>query len=74
MLAFNMSLYDHIAFVNDNNIFKSCNLRIKRIISKDFLRGVSLIKENLELQTFFEIQISFVFMCYCLLYILLLFW
>ena len=22
-MAFNMSLYDHIAFVNDNNIFKS---------------------------------------------------
>tara|TARA_B100001248_G_scaffold155549_1_gene117101 strand:- start:12575 stop:13771 length:1197 start_codon:yes stop_codon:yes gene_type:complete len=51
-------LIDNNDYKNINNIFKSCNLRIKRIISKDFLRGVSLIKENLELQTFFEIQIS----------------
>lgn len=28
-MAFNMSLYDHLAFVNDNNIFKSCFIYVQ---------------------------------------------
>ena len=50
--------------INDNdyknliNIFSKCNLKVKKIISKNFIEGVSLINENLDIETFFKIEIN----------------
>ena len=40
------------------NIFNTCNLKIKRIIYKDFIEGVELIKNNANLESFFQIKIE----------------
>ena len=51
-------LIDNNDYKNLNNVFKNCNLRIKRIISKKFLDGVNIINKNLDLETFLKIQIN----------------
>ena len=51
-------LIDNNNYKNLNNVFKNCNLRIKRIISKKFLDGVNIINKNLDLETFLKIQIN----------------
>jgi len=40
------------------NIFNTCNLKIKRIIYKGFIEGVELIKNNANLESFFQIKIE----------------
>ena len=45
-------------YKNLNNIFNSCNLKIKKIISKSFIEGVNLINHNKNLETFFKIEIN----------------
>ncbi len=40
------------------NIFNTCNLKIKRIIYKGFIEGVELIKNNTNLESFFQIKIE----------------
>ncbi len=45
-------------YKNLKNIFNKCNLRINKIISKNFLEGAYLIKENSGLETFFKIEIN----------------
>ncbi len=45
-------------YKNIRNIFNKCNLRIKKIISKNFIEGVNLINENSKLETFFKIDIN----------------
>lgn len=44
-------------FKNFNNIFNKCNLRIKKILLKSFVEGVSLIN-NQNFDTFFKIKIN----------------
>ena len=39
-------------------IFDKCNLRIKKIISKNFILGTKIINENKNLETFLNIEIS----------------
>ncbi len=39
-------------------IFDKCNLRIKKIISKNFILGTKIINENTNLETFLNIEIS----------------
>ena len=45
-------------YKNLKNIFNKCNLRINKIISKNFLEGAYLIKENSGLESFFKIEIN----------------
>ena len=45
-------------YKNLHNIFNKSNLRIKKIISKNFAEGVDLISQNNNLKTFFKIDIS----------------
>ena len=51
-------LIDNNNYKNLNNVFKNCNLRIKRIISKKFLDGVNIINKILDLETFLKIHIN----------------
>ena len=43
---------------NLNNIFEKCNLKIKKIISKDFILGTKIINDNTNLETFLRIEIN----------------
>ena len=43
---------------NLQNIFKKCNLKEKKIISKSFVEGASLINNYPELDTFIKIEIN----------------
>ena len=43
---------------NLNNILNNCNLKLKKIISKNFVDGANLINENKENETFFKININ----------------
>ena len=51
-------LIDENDLKNIQNIFKKCNLRIKKIISNDFLEGINLINENATLDNFFKIKLN----------------
>ena len=44
-------------YKNLKNIFEKCHLKIKKIISKNFIDGAFLIDNNLKLETFFKIQL-----------------
>ena len=43
--------------INLQNLFNKCNLRVKRVISKEFLEGVSIINKS-NIDTFFKIDIN----------------
>lgn len=43
---------------NLENTIKECNLKIKKILSKNFIEGVGLIDKNPSLESFFKIQIN----------------
>ena len=45
-------------FKNIINIFKRCNIKIHKILSKSFLEGTVIINDNLDLETFFKIKIN----------------
>ncbi len=45
-------------FQNLSNILNKCNLKIKKIISKNFIEGVCLINNNSNLDSFFSIKIE----------------
>ena len=45
-------------YKNLENIFLKCNLKIKKIIFKDFLKGIDIINSNLSSETFFKININ----------------
>ena len=47
-------------FKNLENILNSCNLKLKKIISKSFVEGVNIINNNLNLETF-QIVICYYF-------------
>ena len=51
-------LIDSNDFKNLNNIFEKCNLKIKKIISKDFILGTKIINDNINLETFLKIEIN----------------
>ncbi len=51
-------LIDNNDLKNLKNIFKQCNLKVKRIISKNFIEGVNLINTNPNTDTFFKIEIN----------------
>ena len=50
-------LVDENDYMNLINIFNKCNLKVSKIISKNFLEGISLINKNSNLETFFKIEI-----------------
>tara|TARA_B100000886_G_C20426440_1_gene494306 strand:- start:2238 stop:3437 length:1200 start_codon:yes stop_codon:yes gene_type:complete len=43
---------------NIKNILNRCNLRVKKIISKNFLEGTKIINDNPNLASFFKIEIN----------------
>ena len=45
-------------YLNLKNIFNKCNLRLKKVISKNFITGAYLVKENSNLNTLFRIEID----------------
>ncbi len=45
-------------YKNLENIFLKCNLKIKRIIFKNFLKGINIVNNNLSSETFFKIEIN----------------
>ena len=45
-------------FKNLKNILNKCNLRIKKIISKNFIEGVKIINDHFDEDTFFKIDIN----------------
>ena len=51
-------LIDKNDFKNLKNILNKCNLRIKKIISKNFIEGVKIINDHFDEDTFFKIDIN----------------
>ncbi len=51
-------LIDNNYYKNLKILFESCNLKIRKVISKNFLSGVKVINENENLETFFKIEIN----------------
>ncbi len=51
-------LLDKNYYKNLKNVLSQCNLNIKKVISKSFVDGVSLIEKNSKLETFFKIEID----------------
>ena len=49
-------LIDINDYKNIQNIFEECNLKIKKIISKNFIEGISLINMNQNIETFFTLK------------------
>ena len=45
-------------FKNLNNIFNKCNLKIKKILLKSFIKGVYISDNNANIDTFFQIEIN----------------
>ena len=45
-------------FKNLSNIFKNCNLKIRKILLKSFVEGSYLSDKNKNLNTFFKLQIN----------------
>ena len=43
---------------NIQNIFNTCNLKIKNIISKNYLDGVNIINNDSKQETFFIVEIN----------------
>ena len=51
-------LIDNNDLKNLENILNKCNLKLKKIISKNFIEGASLINNNSNLETFFKVEIN----------------
>jgi len=51
-------LLDNNDYHNLQKVLSDCNLKIKKIISKNFIEGASLIKSNAKLNNLFKIEIS----------------
>ncbi len=51
-------LIDNNDYHNLQKVLRDCNLEIKKIISKNFIEGVNLIKPDSKLNNFFKIEIS----------------
>ncbi len=51
-------LIDINDYENIRSIFNECNLKIRKIISKNFVEGISLIHTNQNIETFFTIKIN----------------
>lgn len=51
-------LIDNNDYKNLNNILNKCNLKIKKIISKNFIEGANLTDQNKNLKAFFKIEIN----------------
>ena len=49
---------DSIDYKNLENIFQKCNLRIKKILLKSFVKGAHISNKNNNIETFFQIQIN----------------
>ena len=54
-LSFN--LMDNNDYKDLSNIFKKCNLKIKKILMKNFVKGAFTSNQNSNLNTFFQIEI-----------------
>jgi cell division protein FtsA len=52
------SLINRNDFKNLQSIFEKCNLRIKKILLKSYLKGVFISDKNLDLDTFFLIEVE----------------
>ncbi len=55
-LSFN--LIDKNNYKNLKNIFKQCNLKVKKILLKSFVKGSLIIDDNPNIDTFFYIEIN----------------
>ena len=51
-------LLDNNDYHNLKKVFRDCNLKIKKIISKNFVEGATLIKSDSKLNDLFKIEIS----------------
>ncbi len=51
-------LLDNNDYQNLQKVFRECNLKIKKIISKNFIEGVNLIKSDIKLNNLFKIEIG----------------
>ena len=51
-------LIDKNIFKNLNNIFDKCNLKIKKILHKNFVEGSLIINKSKNLSTFFQVNID----------------
>ena len=51
-------LLDNNDYHNLQKVLSDCNLKIKKIISKNFIEGATLIKSNSKLNTLFKIEIN----------------
>ena len=56
-LAF--SLIDKNDFKNLQNLFEKCNLRIKKILLKNYITGVFISEKNLSVDTFYFLEIDY---------------
>ena len=54
IIFFDKNLYHK----NLQNIFSECNLKINRIISKNYIDGINLIKDDLSSDTFLKLEIN----------------
>ncbi len=45
-------------YKNLQNIFNKCNLKIKKIISKNFIEGADIVKNNSKIETFIKIELD----------------
>ena len=52
------SLIDKNDYKNLQNLFEKCNLRIKKILLKSFIKGVFLSEKYLDLDTFYFIEVD----------------
>ena len=50
-------LVDSNQLKNLKHVFDKCNLRVKKLISKNFLLGTKIVNDHNELETFFKIEI-----------------
>ena len=51
-------LIENNYYKNLNNLFNECNLKVKKIISKSFIKGVNLINDYHNTDNFFLIEIG----------------
>ena len=51
-------LIENNYYKNLKILFESCNLKIRKVISKNFLSGTEVINKNENLETFFKIEIN----------------
>ena len=52
------SLINSNDYKNLEKVFSNCNLKIKKILVKNFIKGVNIIRKNKDIETFFYINVN----------------